>query len=198
MAGSTIDLAARPIPADITLLFRYGRSSTVLSLNPTNTIAEAKALLLAVLKNRGITTFPGTNTPLPANPDDLELAITKERRDPRDTSKGWINVEDVQSLALSSKAGKKKSMTDTKSPETIADLELKDGTYVAYRQLKTVEDLVDGQDQSDWHVIVPTYEDEDEEMEDAAPATSKMTEDADDEDEDMDIPIPVPRNAVAK
>lgn len=199
MASSTGDIAAPPTPADITLNFKYGRSSTVLSLSPTHTIAAAKALLLTVLKSRGITTFPSTDTPLPSNSEDLELAITKDRRDQRDTSKGWINVEDVQSLASSSKTGKKKSTSAaTGSPETIGDLELKDGTYVAYRLLKTVDDLVEGQDQSDWHVIVPTYEDEDEEMEEAVPATGKMQDDADDEDEDMDIPIPTPRNAVAK
>lgn len=193
MSGS---LAARPTPTDVTVLFKHGKSSTVLSLSPTTTFSVAKSLLLEVLETRGITTFPGTNVPLPANPDDLELAITKERRDPRDNSKGWVNIEDAQSIVSTSKAGKKKSAA-TGSIETIEDLDLKDGSYIAYRLLKTVDDLVGGQDQSDWHVIVPTYDYEDEMMQDAPPL-GKTQDDADDEDEDMDIPVPIPRNAVAK
>lgn len=202
------DIVTLPTPAHLTLLFKHDKSTTLLSVLPFQSLTEVKTMLLAVLISRDITTFPGTSIPLPSNPYDLELGITKDRRDGRDTSKGWIIAEDARSATENSKSGKKKS-TSAKAGEpieTIGDLELKDGSYVAYRLKTTIDDLVDegvdedmdmkGQDEMGWNVVVPSYDDEEEVA--ATEGNDATGYEDEDEDEDMDIPIPAPRNNIAR
>lgn len=201
---SAKELATQPTPAHLTLLFKYDKSTTLISVLPSQTLAEVKSILLAVLRSRNISTFPGTSVLLPIKPDDLELGVTKDRRDGRDASKGWIVAEDARSLNDGSKSSKKKS-TSAKSDEPIkiiGDLDLKDGSYVAYRLKTSIDDLVDegvdedmdlrGQDEMEWNVTVPSYDDE----EDVGPTVEGNT--YEDEDDEMDIAIPTPRNNIAR
>ena len=210
MALSQPSLTTLPTPTHLTLLFKHHKSTTVLSVLPSQTLAEVKSLLLQVLQSRDLTTFPGTPIPLPSKADDLELAITRDRRDGRDASRGWVNVEDAQALAGATanhlKSGKsRKSSSKVESNgqvEIVADLELKDASYIAYRLKRSVESLVDedvdgsvvegGKDE--WSVILPSYEEDEE----GAVPTVEHDGMEDDEDEDMDIPVPVPRNNITR
>lgn len=202
------DLVTLPTPAHLTLLFKHDKSTTLLSVLPSQSLDEVKTMLLAVLISRDIITFPGTSIPLPSDPQDLELGITRDRRDGRDASKGWVVAEDARSATENSKSGKKKSASAKAGEpiETIGDLELKDGSYVAYKLKTNIGNLVDegvdedmdmkGQEEMGWNVVVPSYDDEEE--------MAALVEDNDaagydeDEDEDMDIPIPAPRNNIAR
>ncbi|KAJ9664150.1 hypothetical protein H2198_000368 [Neophaeococcomyces mojaviensis] len=165
---SVLDIAALPTPEHLTLLFKHGKSTTVLSVLPSHRLSEVKAMLLTALQTRGISTFPGTGTLLPTKPDEIELAVLVDRRDPH---KGWVNAEDGISLAAS-KAGKKKSSKPSGPISDVGDLELKDGAWIAYR-LKTPDvDIVEEGSSPDiemredpgWYVTIPSYDDEEEDM----------------------------------
>jgi len=200
------DLTALPTPTHLTLLFKHHKSTTVLSVHPSQSLTSAKQTLLNVLASRNITTLPGSSTPLPTDPSTLELAILADRRDP---SKGFIYAEDRASLAAHiGSSSKKKTAAKKEGPvETFADLELRDGAWVAYR-LRTrlqpeadadavadegAEDMdvdvdVSGSLNQEWDVVVPSY---DEEEQEGAEGSGEL-------EDDMDIPIPKPRNAIAR
>jgi len=195
LSMATPDLLSLPTPQHLTLLFKHGKSSTVLSVLPSQSLTEVKATLLEVLQSRDITHFPGTSEALPSQPTDLELGILADRRDP---GKGFVFAEDRSTLTQSTTSAKKKSTAKKEGPiETFADLDLKDGAWVAYRLKADALDLVDEEAEDmdvepgvnadpGWNVIIPSYEDEEQDG-----AAGQV-------DDDMDIPIPKPRNAVAR
>ncbi|KAK5091640.1 hypothetical protein LTS08_005401 [Lithohypha guttulata] len=200
MSTLNLDTDTSFTPAHLTLFLKCGKSTIVLSVLPSQSLTEVKSSLLSILESLNTTNFPGTTTPLPSDPEDLELGITKERRTGRDASKGWINVEDASSFVAASnaKAGKRKTTPAASGPiETIGDLELKDGSYIAYRLRRTVDDLMDEdvEEEPAWNVVVPSYDDEEMEVDGAVPPADGRMEDEDDEE---DIPVPVPRNNVAR
>lgn len=144
--------------------------------------------------------------PLPSNPSALELGILADRRDP---TKGFVYAEDRASIAQTVSSSKKKTgAKSNQGPiETFADLELRDGAWVAYRLRTRVEvdadadaDADEGAEDMDvdvevsgslnqeWDVVVPSY---DEEEQEGADGSAEMGD-------EMDIPIPKPRNAVAR
>ncbi|KAK5081121.1 hypothetical protein LTR70_009354 [Exophiala xenobiotica] len=205
---SSSDLTTLPTPTHLTLLFKHHKSTTVLSIHPTQTLHSAKTTLLHVLASRNLTTLPGSATPLPSDPSALELGILADRRDP---TKGFVYAEDRASIAQTVSSSKKKTgAKSNQGPiETFADLELRDGAWVAYRLRTRVEvdadadavgdeapeDMdvdvdvdVSGSLNQQWDVVVPSY---DEEEQEAADGSADMGD-------DMDIPIPKPRNAVAR
>lgn len=112
-----------------------------------------------------------------------------------------MSVDDPETVSIvtQSRNTKKRaaSVNEKGAANTPLELELKDGNYVAYRLKKDIRDLVnedadeemlDG-DQMAWNVVVPTFQDDEEEENDVA---------QEDEDEDMDIPIPIPSNNIAR
>lgn len=111
--------------------------------------------------------------------------------------------------ALASSKNSKKKVKG--AVETVGDLELKDGGWIAYRirgppiggddedeEIEAVED-------PGWNVEIPSFDDEEGHadggpfrgQEDGYDGEDGYDEDGGD-DEEMDIPIPVPRNAVAR
>lgn len=186
-----------PTPAHLTLLLKHGRSTTVLSALPDSPLSTLKQQLLQVLSSRNITHLPGTPTPLPTAPEDLELGILIDKHEPH---KGWVSTESLSSLNIS-KSSKKKTKGVV---ETVGDLELKDGGWIAYRirgppiggddedeEIEAVED-------PGWNVEIPSFDDEEGHAE-GGPFQGRDGEDeSGDGDEEMDIPIPTPRNAVAR
>lgn len=164
---STSDLLVAPTPEHLTLLLKHGKSTTVLSVLPSQTLTEVKAILLTALQIRNIATLPNSDEPLPTDPKDLELAVLVDRRDP---ARGWVSVEDGVSLAAS-KSNKKKSTTKTPGQiNVVGDLELRDGAWIAYR-LKMPDDGIIADEMDDdikmredqgWNVTIPSYDDEEE------------------------------------
>ena len=157
------NLEALPTADHLTLLFKHGRSTTLLSLLPSQNFHEAKSLLLAALQSRDLTEYPDTHIPLPSSPNDIDLAILVDRRD---ISKGWTQVE--KATVVPAKGAKKS--TAQKSSElatTFGDLALKDGDILAYRPHESSEDededlLNETGKASTWNVILPSYDEEDE------------------------------------
>lgn len=199
------DLTALPDSTYLTLLFKHGTTTTLLSVQPTQSFTSIKSLLLATLTSLSITTFPGATTPLPSKFEDLDLGITRERHTGRDPSRGWVSVDDPEAVTVvtQSRGSKKRgaSTNEKGAAEKPIDLDLKDGNYIAYRLKKDIKDLVDedvDENMSDaeqgrmaWNVVVPSFP-EDEEVDEEPDMAQE------DEDEDMDIPIPTPRNNIAR
>lgn len=208
--STTSDLAALPNPQHLTLLFKHHKSTTLLSVLPSDTLSYTKERLLAVLRSRNLTTFPGTSTPLPSTPDDLQFGILVDRREPR---KGWIYAEDRANLSTKKKG---KKGTEEGEVEAMGELDLKDGGWVAYRlrRDKNVADLVDegledmevdqaADGPGEWNVVVASYDDEDEEhgRDEEQGEDEEQGGDGEqgrDEDDSFgEIRIPKPRNMIA-
>lgn len=193
-----------PTPSHLTLLLKHARSTTVLSALPDTSITILKYQLLQVLSARGIDHLPGTPTPLPNTPDDLELGILIDKHEPQ---KGWVSTEGIGSLTTS-KSGKKKSRG---AVETVGDLELKDGGWIAYRIRgpriagNDDDEEIEAAEDQGWNVEIPSFDDEEGHVEggpfrgedDGYDGEEGYDEEGGD-DEDMDIPIPTPRNVVAR
>jgi hypothetical protein len=169
------DIATLPQPSHITLLFKNHKSTTALSVAPTQSFSSIKDLLLSALQDCHVDLLgdplnPSTQTPVPTSAVALELGILVDKKD---ASKGWTLL-DTDATAPS--AGKRKAGGD---PNTPAGVGLADGSWVAYRVPQAAKDTEDDnpngeidvemdQDQG-WDVILPDFGDEDiEELQDAA------------------------------
>ena len=176
---SAYETTATTTPAHLTLFFKHDKSTTVLSLLPSDSLLHAKQLLLTTLASRSITTFPGSSISLPRNPSDIEFGILNDKRD---SSSGWSRAEDRASLP---KKKDKRGKTEDGEVESVGEWDLKDGGYVAYRLKKVLDVDINDEDVEDvseeeWNVVVPAYDDEEG-----------------DEDEE-ETEVPRPRNHVAR
>ena len=174
---SITDPSTLPSQSHITLLLKHHKSTTLLSVSPSQNFSEIKSLLLSALKSRNITSLPASKssaTSLPSDSDDLEFGILADRKDP---SKGWISLESAASAKNSKKVpGRTKVTPGADSPEAAG---LGDGSMVAYRIRKSTKgkeraksvdsDAENGDvdiemdDDPGWDVILPSFEDEDRE-----------------------------------
>ncbi|KAK6387105.1 hypothetical protein LTS17_000371 [Exophiala oligosperma] len=156
-------LAELPTPEMITLLFKCHKSTTVLSILPDTPFSEIKTLLLSALRSRNVTTLPNTDTPLPQDPEQLELGVLADKKD---ASKGWVPLMIKEQEFKGAKGSKKKIG---------GEASLNDGTWIAYRfnaKQKMSEDVdmveadgnsdMDFAEDPDWDVIIPSFDDEDD------------------------------------
>jgi hypothetical protein len=107
---------------------------------------------------------------LPENPEDLELGVLIDKKDP---SKGWVPV-DIKEQELAGPKGTKKKVGGRKSilNESPLGAGLSDGTWIAYRithqPKQPQEELEDGTPDVDveedpgWDVVIPSFEEEEE------------------------------------
>lgn len=165
------ELAELPTPDMVTLLFKCHKSTTVLSVLPAKSFAEIKALLLAALQSRDIKVIPNSTLPLPTDPEDFELGLLADKKDP---SKGWIPLEIKEReltgpKGVKSKVGGKKSVLN----ESPLGAGLTDGSWVAYR-VKAGPKEPDDKDAAEsdgtpdveidedpgWDVVLPSFDDE--------------------------------------
>lgn len=180
-------LSTLPQPSHITLLFRHHKSAVFLSVSPNQPFSTVKQLLLSAMQARGISSLSSptapTNkpTPLPTEPDDIELGILIDKKD---AAKGWTLLTPGSSSAsgLSSKALKKKAAAAAPSSakpdgdiDTPAGAGLTDGSWLAYRVKQGLEkeepsvdengdvDVEMNEDQG-WDVVLPSFEEEEEEV----------------------------------
>lgn len=190
-----------PTPSHLTLLLKHGRSTTVLSALPETPLSTLKSQLLQVLSARGLSQLPGSPTPLPTSAEDLELGVLVDKHEP---GKGWISAESVSVLSpISNKPSKKKPRGVV---ETVGDLELKEGGWIAYRIRgppiggDDEDEEIEAVSDPGWNVEIPSFDDEEGGEGGRAFGKEDGYEDdgGGDEDEEMDIQIPVPRNAIAR
>ncbi|KAL6253322.1 hypothetical protein RBB50_001045 [Rhinocladiella similis] len=166
-------LAEMPTPDMITLLFKCHKSTTVLSVLPDTSFSEIKTLLLEALRSRNVTTLPNTETPLPEDPEQLELGVLADRKD---ASKGWVALTIKEQEFKGARGSKKKVGGETSVlNESPLGAGLNDGTWIAYRsraQQKKSEDVdmveadgtsgIDLTEDPGWDVVIPTFDDEDD------------------------------------
>lgn len=165
------ELGHPPSAETITLLFKCHKSTTLLSVHPTRPFTDIKVLLLAALKARGLSTLPGSSSPLPENAEDLEFGVLADKKD---ASKGWIPLKIKERVVTGSKGGNKKvGGNNSVMNESPLGASLTDGSLVAYR-LKVSskemqvdeEDLdkgtpeVEMEDDGEWNVVLPTFDDD--------------------------------------
>jgi len=173
----TLSELAQPPSADtITLLLKCHKSTTLLSVLPTTPFEEIKVLLVAALQSRGVTTLPNSASPLPKDADDLEFGVLKDKKD---ASKGWVLLEIREQEVTGSKGGKKKvGGKDSILNQNPVGAGLNDGAWIAYRLKVPSKDIqadseiledANGTPEIDimadvgWDVVMPTFDDEDEE-----------------------------------
>jgi len=171
-SNSGEDLAELPTPDMITLLFKCHKSTTVLSVLPTKPFTEIKALLLAALQSRNTKVIPNSGLPLPNDPEDFELGVLADKKDP---SKGWVSMEIKErevtgAKGVKSKVGGKKSVLN----ESPLGAGLTDGSWVAYRPRAARKEANNDTDPNEgtpdieidedpgWDVVLPSFEDETE------------------------------------
>lgn len=167
MTSETPDLAALPTAQSVTLLLKNHKSTTLLSVQPSSTLDDVKALLLAALNSR--------NTPdIPESPIHIELGVLADRRD---ASKGWVDLllraQDLAAGKTAKKAvGGKKNVLNN----SVEGAGLVDGSWVAWRartsgakdeKVVTDEDgdavVVDIEEvEVPWDVVIPRYEEDEE------------------------------------
>jgi hypothetical protein len=177
------NIATLPQPSHITLLLRHHKSATFLSIAPTQSFDSIKELLLAVLQARNISSLRNASDltspiPLPSSPDDLELGVLVDKKD---ASKGWTLIKPES--ASSNAAGKKKASSKSADTDTPAALGLSDGGWLAYRvaqhgararrepSIDANGDVVVDVDLTEdpgWDVVLPTFDDDEEGVEEEA------------------------------
>ena len=171
--ASVDDLTGLPTPDMITLFFKCHKSTTLLSVLPTKPLPEIKALLLAALQARNITTVPNSTTPLPEDSEDFEFGILADKKDP---AKGWIPMETKEQESTGAKGVRKKAVGPKNgSTDTPLAVGLIDGSWVAYRvkavekekrQLDEDADLegaildIEIDEDPGWDVVLPSFDDE--------------------------------------
>jgi len=175
------NVSTLPQPSHITLLLRHHKSTTLLSVSPSQSFESIKTLLLSALKARNIASLrnssdPANPTPLPSSPDDLDFGVLSDKKD---HSKGWTLL--TPDLTASSSAKKKSASSKAADADTPSGAGLVDGSWLAYRARKSSGDGdeakvdengevdVDMAEDQGWDVVIPSFE-EDELVEDDAAA----------------------------
>lgn len=122
-----------------------------------------KAELLEAIKATGIHEISGYK--VPENADDIVLGVPVDKND---LSYGWVDLEipereDDAVIGSKSKGVKKNSVLNS-SPQGAG---LKDGAILAFRFTTDGDQDESNIDGSDWDVIMPSYDDEDESQDEA-------------------------------
>lgn len=154
---------SQPDPLSLTLLFKKHKTTVLLMLPSTSTIATTKELLLRSLQSRGLQEINGDV--IPDDASNIEFGVPVDKND---LEKGWTSLEpDVPQELLTKSAGRKSAV----GQGTLQAAELKNGQSIAFRFRKrgaedhAQDDTVDDLEDPGWDVILPKYEEEEEEEE---------------------------------
>ncbi|KAJ5667246.1 hypothetical protein N7507_003110 [Penicillium longicatenatum] len=140
---------AKADPRALTLLFKKHKITILLSLQAQEPLTAVKEKLFQVLKSRGLREINGD--PIPEDPAHIELGIPVDRSD---LEKGWTCL--VKDAAIEDGVAK----STGKNGNTVISAGLENGHSVAFRFREPDVEKEDG----DWDVIIPTFEDEEEEL----------------------------------
>ncbi|EAU29768.1 conserved hypothetical protein [Aspergillus terreus NIH2624] len=153
---------SKPDPLSWTLLFKKHKTTVLLMLPPSETIANAKIALLEALQSRGLKEINGDA--VPEDPSDIELGIPVDKND---LEKGWTKLEldlpEFDEDGAAKRAGKKSA-----SSLTLQAADVKNGKPIAFRfrQHKDETDQTDIDlelEDANWDVVLPNLDDEEEE-----------------------------------
>ncbi|EGE01594.1 hypothetical protein TEQG_00639 [Trichophyton equinum CBS 127.97] len=143
-----------------TLRLKNHNVTVLLLVSPVDAFDTIKATLLKALQIRGIKEINGK--PVPDDAADIELGVPLDRNN---LEKGWQPLA-IPDGKTDKGAGKGKSSVFNSSPQ---GADLRDAQAIAFRFRKASErsavkdgDLEMDLDDPGWDVLIPSYDDEDE------------------------------------
>ncbi|KAJ5552348.1 hypothetical protein N7494_001726 [Penicillium frequentans] len=142
---------AKVDPRASTLLFKKHKITILLSLQPHEPLTAVKEKLLQALKSREVREIKGE--PIPEDPALIELGIPVDRSE---LEKGWTRLIKAEPTITE---GVAKGTGNTGG--TVLSAGLENGHVVAFRFRRA--DEVE-KDDGDWDVIIPSFDDEEEEI----------------------------------
>ncbi|WEW58924.1 hypothetical protein PRK78_004392 [Emydomyces testavorans] len=153
---------SKPSPLSWTLRFKNHNITVLLLVSPAEPFKKIKETLLKALKIRGIKEINGIS--IPQDSSEIEFGLPVDRNN---LEKGWVLLElptELKGVKRDAAGTKKNAISD--SPQG-ADLRDSQAVAFRFRAAKSTEATEDeaGMDIDDpgWDVLIPTYDDEDEE-----------------------------------
>ncbi|KAL4955874.1 hypothetical protein BDW69DRAFT_159831 [Aspergillus filifer] len=140
---------AQQDPLSWTLLFKKHRTTVLLVLPPSETIANTKSALLKALQARGLRDINGDA--VPEDSSDIELGVAVDKND---LEKGWTSIETPQLEDEDApKRGKKAANMSLKAADITG------GQSIAFGFRKPVSADLDLEEPG-WDVVLPSLDDE--------------------------------------
>ncbi|PWY91114.1 hypothetical protein BO70DRAFT_307675 [Aspergillus heteromorphus CBS 117.55] len=155
-------------PGHWTLLFKKHKTTVLLMLPPSETIATTKEALLKALQSRGLKDINGDI--VPEDPSEIEFGVAMDRND---LEKGWIRLEaEVPELDDSDTPKRGAAKKKAAGGLTLEAADIRNGQSIAFRFRESKgEDAAEGDEMADlglddagWDVVLPSFEDEEEEQ----------------------------------
>lgn len=144
-----------PTPHTWTFRLKYHKSTTILHIDPLQSLTSIKTELLSALNQ----THPDGRlhgAKIPSVADDIILGRSN---DPYDPSSGWTRIEEEDPTAETDDGlalKKRKNTTrDALSPKTLG---LKDNAVLAFK-FRADDDEGLGLEEEKWDVVIASYED---------------------------------------
>ncbi|KAL2868011.1 uncharacterized protein BJX67DRAFT_74181 [Aspergillus lucknowensis] len=147
---------SQPDPLSYTLLFKKHKTTVLLMLPPSETIAHTKKALLQALQARGLKDINGD--PVPENSQEIEFGIAVDKND---LDKGWTSLEGFD---LDGNEGPKRGAGKKAISASLKAAEINNGQSIAFRFRqagKSASTDIDLEDPG-WDVVLPTLDDEEE------------------------------------
>ncbi|RAH41419.1 uncharacterized protein BO95DRAFT_517944 [Aspergillus brunneoviolaceus CBS 621.78] len=157
----------QPDPLSWTLLFKKHRTTVLLMLPASETVAATKNALLRALQARGLRDINGDVVPVDAS--EIELGIPVDKND---LEKGWTKLEvDVADFDVAA-APKRGAGKKAAGSLTLLAADIKNGQSIAFRFRKPTTDDSEKNDElaeldpedPGWDVVLPSFEDEEDDV----------------------------------
>ncbi|KAJ5774301.1 hypothetical protein N7457_009197 [Penicillium paradoxum] len=156
---------SKPDSSALTLLFKKHKTTVLLMLQSHESLELTKEKLLEALKMRGLNDINGD--PIPDDSFDIEFGEPVDRAD---FEKGWKRLQADTPGQDQEDASKKNKGKGKNESVSLLEAGIENGHPIAFRFRKPNEDQnasldmeIDDEDPG-WDVIMPSYEDEDEEQ----------------------------------
>ncbi|KAJ5988775.1 hypothetical protein N7481_003985 [Penicillium waksmanii] len=154
-----------PDSRSVTILFKKNKTTILLSLQPHEQLQAVKRKVLQALKERDVREINGDI--VPDDPAEIEFGIPIDRSD---LEKGWTRLKTNTS---NEETGKN---SGSALADTVLDADLGNGNWVAFRFGKDIKPEETKEDETamsldlddpGWDVVVPSFDDEEEGLEEA-------------------------------
>ncbi|PYH40896.1 uncharacterized protein BP01DRAFT_395508 [Aspergillus saccharolyticus JOP 1030-1] len=156
---------SQPDPLSWTLLFKKHRTTVLLMLPPSETVAAAKSALLKALQARELRDINGDV--VPADASEIELGVPVDKND---LEKGWIKLEvEVADFDVAD-TPKRGTGKNAAGSLTLLAADIKNGQSLAFRFRKPATEEPEKSDEladldledPGWDVVLPAFEDDEE------------------------------------
>ncbi|PLB45635.1 hypothetical protein P170DRAFT_389658 [Aspergillus steynii IBT 23096] len=150
-------------PLSWTLLFKKHKTTVLLVLPPSESIASVKATLLKALQSRKLEDINGD--PVPEDPSDIEFGVAVDKND---LEKGWTKLESDMSEFDDGETPRRGAGKKAASSLTLQSAKLRNGQSIAFRFQKPKEnggaddDIALELEDPGWDVVLPSLDEEEE------------------------------------